>query len=274
MEDSSDDKPTTRITPEIIELYSETVNVDQLTIWEGHPVDYDVGAATMFDKSFGKTDVVYTYGDEVLLGKAQVEAEKIDPKDDGTTRRLDLEALGWPREKAEGLALGKLTQYRTAVWDDSATLEAAIRLHEYDQELARNAGWDGDTIDELAELVGDDDPLTEYTNTIQLPIYEPKRDKPPTMRMMMNREFADELIQEIESAEGLTSDERALLTAAAERHVIFQFDELAEFYCHASPTVQALMERSAMIVVDVDSSIENGYIKMVETIAELSSEAL
>ena len=53
---------------------------------------------------------------------------------------------------------------------------------------------------------------------------------------------------------------------AAERHVAFNFQRIANYYAHAPADVQALMERSALVVIDYDQAIENGFVRLKEDI--------
>jgi hypothetical protein len=60
------------------------------------------------------------------------------------------------------------------------------------------------------------------------------------------------------------------LRIAAQRHTSIHFRNVAEFYCHASPEVQGLMERSALVIIDFDKALEGGFIKLTKKLAELT----
>ena len=39
----------------------------------------------------------------------------------------------------------------------------------------------------------------------------------------------------------------------------FNYRNIAEYYAHATPEMQRLMEESALVIIDVDDAIANGY---------------
>jgi tRNA A-37 threonylcarbamoyl transferase component Bud32 len=79
------------------------------------------------------------------------------------------------------------------------------------------------------------------------------------------------LLEEIHEAD-LPEDVKAFLEFSAHRHIVFDYQKIAEFYAHADPTVQNLMERSALVIIDFNKAIENGFVQMTKEIAELSDE--
>ena len=59
---------------------------------------------------------------------------------------------------------------------------------------------------------------------------------------------------------------------AAERHVAFNFERIANYYAHSPTDIQALMERSALVIVDYDQAIANGFVRLKEDIDAAFSE--
>ena len=165
-----------------------------------------------------------------------------------------------------------------------------------DNKLALNAGWDEDMLRlELGDLQGggfdlellgftgdeleallegepgqDDGSLSEYSSKIEAPTYTPKGEKPP-IDALFNREKMDSLLVKIDEA-NIPSAEKRFLTMAAARHVVFDYHQIAEFYCHATPEVQALMEDSALVIIDFDKAIEQGYVQLSKRLAEIYGE--
>ena len=76
---------------------------------------------------------------------------------------------------------------------------------------------------------------------------------------MLNEEKSKQLISEIEQSEGITEEERRFLIQAARRHNVFNYRNIAEYYAHATPEMQRLMEKSALVIIDIDDAIANGY---------------
>ena len=63
--------------------------------------------------------------------------------------------------------------------------------------------------------------------------------------------------------------EKAFLLAAAHRHTVFNYENIAEYYANASPEMQRLMEQSALVIIDIDNAIENGFVELSSQIDEL-----
>jgi hypothetical protein len=48
--------------------------------------------------------------------------------------------------------------------------------------------------------------------------------------------------------------------------VRFNFQRVADFYAHAGPEVQELMENSALVVVDFNKAIQHGFVHLSEDV--------
>lgn len=125
----------------------------------------------------------------------------------------------------------------------------------------------------LDDLLGSGEGVStvSYTSKITAPIYEPKGRKPAVDRLFDN-EKTQELLDEIEEAKGIPADVKRFLRLAAERHTSFHFGRIAEFYAHSPAPVQELMERSALVIIDLDKAIENGFTQMVSELGALEQE--
>jgi hypothetical protein len=104
----------------------------------------------------------------------------------------------------------------------------------------------------------------KYSSKIDAPIYEPKNTKPHILELC-NKEKTHRLIREID-ASNLPLDEKIFLIDAARRHNVFNYEKIADYYSHASPEMQHLMERSALVIIDFEKAIEYGYVKLCEDI--------
>lgn len=105
-----------------------------------------------------------------------------------------------------------------------------------------------------------------YTTKITSPVYQPKGLKPP-IEDLYSLEKAKELLSEIETSK-LPESEKEFLRFAAYRHVVFNYENIAEFYAHASKETQALMENSALVIIDFNKAIEKGFVKLAQAIAD------
>ena len=109
-----------------------------------------------------------------------------------------------------------------------------------------------------------------YTAAVNIPQYE-ITGKKPTIAEMLDTDKANELIAEIERS-GVSEDEKAFLIRAAHRHNVFNYGNVAEYYAHASPEMQELMEKSALVIIDVDNAIANGYTTLMGEVLDAMGE--
>lgn len=110
-----------------------------------------------------------------------------------------------------------------------------------------------------------------YSRKIAAPVYEPIMDVAPMISDCVNTDKYDQLIAEIEQAE-ISEDDKRLLKLAAARHIVFDYKNIAERYANADKLVQQLMENSALVIIDFDKAIENGFIKMTKRLQETIGE--
>ncbi|MBP0986714.1 MAG: hypothetical protein J6S92_00290, partial [Oscillospiraceae bacterium] len=74
--------------------------------------------------------------------------------------------------------------------------------------------------------------------------------------------------EEIENSD-LSYDEKTFLRKAAQRHLVFNYRKVAEFYANASEDMQALMEKSALVIIDYNDAILNGFTNLSNKIDKL-----
>jgi len=156
-----------------------------------------------------------------------------------------------------------------------------------DNKLAINAGWDEDLLKlELLELenLGFDIELTgfsdadiekykqdkvesdEYTKKIEVPTYEPS-EKLPALAELYDTKKTDQLCTEIAQS-NFDPGLKDFLRAAAQRHTIFNFAKIADYYANSEAEIQHLMERSALVLIDYDKAVENGFLRLTKKIME------
>jgi hypothetical protein len=79
----------------------------------------------------------------------------------------------------------------------------------------------------------------------------------------------DKLMTDINDAQCAESDKHFLRLAAC-RHLKFSYEDIAEFYAHSSAAVQHLMEKSALVIIDYDKAVANGFVETSQRLAELT----
>jgi hypothetical protein len=113
---------------------------------------------------------------------------------------------------------------------------------------------------EADEPSGEESEENPYTPKTQAPVYEPTGEK-PGIDELCDTTKAEKLLDDID-----TSDEpeevKKFLRAAAYRHVVFNFEKVANFYAHSDAKCQRLMEDSALVVVDFNKAVEDGYARL------------
>ena len=111
--------------------------------------------------------------------------------------------------------------------------------------------------DEFDEEDNEEDP---YTSKITTPTYEPTGEE-VYLQDLVDTTKRDELIRKIQTAD-IPSDIEEFLKNAAQRHLRFNYRNIAEYYASAPKEVQELFEDSALVIIDYDKAIEKGYVKL------------
>ena len=106
---------------------------------------------------------------------------------------------------------------------------------------------------------------TQYTSKITIPTYEPKNVK-PYIAALIDNEKTKRIIIEINNST-VSEEEKAFLIAAANRHSVFNYQSIADYYAHSSPEMQKMMERQALVIIDFEKAYEYGYIKLAHEVA-------
>jgi len=116
-------------------------------------------------------------------------------------------------------------------------------------------------------MFGDTQPAEEgkYTSKIKAPVYEPKNAKPNVFELCDTYK-TNMLIRQIENSE-VTPEEKRFLIEAARRHTVFNYEKIADYYAHSSKEMQALMEHSALVIIDFEQAIQYGYVKLCQEIS-------
>ena len=191
-------------------------------------------------------------------------------------------------------------RFRALVQNGVRTVPAGYvrRLSDYTPEEVREfllqdnlqrGEWDVDKLlaqyipDELKGLGGGFDELIagvkgrsedadfEYSSKIEAPQYNITGDN-PALEDLYDTEKADELAAEIDAAD-IPDEVKGFLKVAATRHVVFNFRNIAEYYAHADEKVQRLMEKSALVIIDFEDAIRNGFVIVSEKMAAFRDEA-
>jgi hypothetical protein len=213
--------------------------------------DKAVDAVASSIKNFGfKNPIIIDGNNEIVAGHTRLKAAK----------KLGITSV--PCIIADDLTPSQIKAFRIA---DNRVSESS----EWDMELLKIEldgleDFTGFDIDDFAE----DNP---YTKKIQTPIYEPKLKNPPDITELFDDMKTSELIKNIEESD-ISEAEKNFLILAAQRHNVFKYNLIAEYYAHSSDDMKRLMEESALVIIDYNKAIEYGFTKLNETILELVND--
>lgn len=119
----------------------------------------------------------------------------------------------------------------------------------------------------VKEAMGDD---KKYSRAIKIPQYNPSEEV-PKLESMLDLEKYSKLIYAINKS-NVSEEEKKFLRFAASRHIVFNYALIADYYAHASAEMQGLMEQSALVILDINDAIANGYVKLSEKMKQLVEE--
>lgn len=112
----------------------------------------------------------------------------------------------------------------------------------------------------------------DYSLKIEAPIYEPKNEKPEISEMVDYTKY-NQLIEEIENRKDISEEEKKFLKFAATRHIVFNYEKIADYYANSDKNTQELMENSALVIIDFEKALENGFVQMSkETMQEFGAD--
>ena len=133
------------------------------------------------------------------------------------------------------------------------------------------------TVDELEDFgielpEEEEEESNKYSIKIKPPIYSPKKKNKPKLSECVDLEKYNQLKKEIESNKNISEEEKTLLLLASTRHICFNYENIAEYYCHCSDNTKSLMEKNALVIVDINKAIEFGFVKYTEEIINIIEE--
>jgi len=235
----------------------ERLPIDSLRPWDKNPKTHTPQQIAHIAKSiqeFGMNDHIGIWGQENIIveGHGRLEALKLLGHTEVDCIRLD--HLSDEERRAYALAHNQLTL--ETPWDTEA-LEAALA----DISLDMAAFGFSEDVEEFAEV---------YTRKIDSPVYEITGEN-PAIESLFDKSKTDGLISQINAAD-IPNDVKAFLKLAAYRHTVFNYRNIAEYYAHAPKEVQELMENSALVIIDYDKAVEDGFVTLHGAIEEMINE--
>lgn len=223
--------------------------------------DNAVDAVASSIKNYGfKQPIVIDAQGEVVAGHTRLKAAK----------KLNMEQV--PCIIADDLTPAQVKAYRIA---DNRVGELA----EWDMDLLKIELADIDDFTgfekDIDDILNDNNSSDEngYTDKIEIPKYEITEEK-PSVSELFDIQKTNMLIDEIKNKK-FEKELEDFLIYTAYRFTVFQYNKIAEFYAHSSKDAQEIMEKLALVIIDFDKAIENGFVTFVNELfsnEELYSE--
>ena len=112
------------------------------------------------------------------------------------------------------------------------------------------------------ELFGNNDQSNDsgYVTKVTTPAYEPRGINPHPLTLVDSHKY-ERLKKEIAES-SLDAQVKKFLYMAATRHLVFNYERIADFYSTADKETQDLMEKSALVIIDFNKAIQLGYVKL------------
>ena len=154
---------------------------------------------------------------------------------------------------------------KLAVMDNSTSDSSEFDIDLMSEDFTNGELLDmGVVIPEDVEVEVED---SKYTRKVSIPVYEIKGEE-PKISEMIDTNKADNFIKQIQKMD-IPDELKKFLIDSATRLYEFNYSKIAEFYAHQNKDVQDIMEKLALVLIDVDKAIENGYVKMNSIIEDI-----
>lgn len=111
----------------------------------------------------------------------------------------------------------------------------------------------------------------QYDTKTLIPHYTPNVRKPP-IETLVDYEKYSRLVRAIKDS-GVSEEEKKFLLLAATRHIVFHYADIADYYAHADKEMQELMEQSALVILDINDAIANGYVTLSKDIKKILEQS-
>lgn len=142
-----------------------------------------------------------------------------------------------------------------------------------EDELKLDLDLNIDTLNDYDLNQDENSPLDDkYTHKTSTPIYTPSNEK-PAITDCYNSEKRDKLIQRINESQ-IPPEIKEFLKLASNRHISFNYSLIADFYAHSNKEIQELFEQNALVIIDYERAIQDGYVKIKKTIEEETKNVL
>ena len=247
-----------------MELKIEYLPITELKPYENNArkhAEADIEAIKKSIEEFGFNDPIGIWHDTIVEGHGRLLAAQELEMAEVPVIRLD--HMTDEERRAYALAHNKTAEL--SEWDFE-------RLDtELDDIFDIDMSQFGFEIDILDYVNIDENIENRYTSKVDIPQYEPSGEN-VTLKECLDKDKYENLIDEIKRS-NVTEEEKTFLIMAAARHLQFSYKKIADYYASkANEEMQRLMEQSALVIIDYNDAIKNGYAVLRKTVTDLMQE--
>lgn len=242
------------------------INIEDIKPYENNAKLHPQEQIEQIKKSileFGNNDPIAIDENNVIIeGHGRYEALKQLNYDEVECIRLS--HLTEEQKKAYILVHNKLTMntgFDIDLLNEELEQIENINMEDFDFDL------DFDVELDINEIESQDD---KYTQKVDIPQYQINGEL-PDINDLINKNKLKELIEDINNS-NVNEDQKEFLKLSAYRHLIFNYSKIAEYYAHQNKEMQELMEKSALVIIDFNDAIKNGFVELTKQFEEIEEK--
>lgn len=194
----------------------------------------------------------------------------------GHTRLLAAKSLGLTEvpcvvtkmepEKAKAYRLMDNRTHERSTWDNTLLIDEILDLKEFYSPEFLDFTSLFETLDDPKDTDKDNDEESKYTDKIESPVYKITGERPSLLDLCDSQK--QQSLLELIQKSNVAPEIKSFLALASYRHIKFNYQNIAEYYAHADKETQDLMEKSALVIIDYNKSIEYGYQNLCKDLAD------
>lgn len=108
---------------------------------------------------------------------------------------------------------------------------------------------------------------SKYSRKVSTPIYTPSGRQTSIYECYDHQKYL-RMCRRIDQS-NVSEEQKTFLKLAATRHIVFNYERIADYYANASKEMQELMEKLALVIIDFDKAIENGMVLLNDKMRKL-----
>ena len=156
-------------------------------------------------------------------------------------------------------------------WNEEQKKEFIVKdnvsFGEWDFDMLANE-WDIDAIQDwgidtpkILDVENDSD---IYSKKINAPYYEARAIQPDIEDLLDTSKY-EKMVDEINNS-NFPETIKKFLKLSSTRHIVFNFDKIADYYAHSENELKEFFENNALVIIDFQKAIRNGYVELQESV--------